>query len=108
MILGFNNIDELLRIALKTTSIDEMLFLTKNPSMVVRRALARNNNIDQVVINRLLNDPVENVSYIAYKNPNNKNFDKIFDQNKRPCVVCEKGEYGLLCQSCDLVKDHNF
>lgn len=108
MILSLKNINELLTIAIKTTSIDEMLFLVSNPSMIVRRALAKNNNLNQNIINRLLNDPVLNVSYVAYKNPNNQNFEKVFDQNMRPCVVCDKDEYGLSCHNCDLIKDHNF
>lgn len=107
MISGFKNIDELIQIALKTTSLDEMLFLTKHPSMVVRRTLAKNNNLDQNIIDNLLNDPVVNVSYIAFQNPNNKNFEKVFN-NERPCVVCKKDENGLFCKDCDLVKDHNF
>lgn len=108
MILSFKNIDELIQIALKTTSLDEMLFLTGHPSMIVRRTLAKNNNLDQDMINNLLNDPVVNVSYIAFKNPNNKNFEKVFNKNERPCVVCEKDENGSFCKDCDLVKDHNF
>ncbi|MDZ7818801.1 MAG: hypothetical protein U5K55_09340 [Aliarcobacter sp.] len=45
MYLISKNIDELITIALKTTCLDEMLFLKSYPSMIVRRALAKNNNI---------------------------------------------------------------
>jgi hypothetical protein len=76
--------------------------------MIVRRTLARNNNLDQEIINNLLKDPVRNVSYIAFKNPNNKNFEKVFTNNERPCVICEKDESGSFCKDCDLIKDHNF
>jgi hypothetical protein len=108
MILGFKNIDELIDIALKTTSFDEMLFLTKHPSMIVRRSLAKNININQDILNNLINDPVLNVSYVANKNPNNKNFRFLFDDVQRPCVICEKEEKDLVCENCDHVKDHNF
>ena len=35
MILSSKNINELIDIALKTTSLDDMLFLTKHPSMII-------------------------------------------------------------------------
>jgi phosphoribosyl-dephospho-CoA transferase len=108
MVLGFKNINELLEIALKTTSLDEMLFLTTHPSMNVRRSLAKNINLEQEIINDLLNDPVVNVSYVAFNNPNNKNFEKKFDESLRPCVVCKKDESGLFCSNCDLIQDHSF
>ena len=54
MYLNSKNIDELLEIALKTTSLDEMLFLKSYPAMIVRRALAKNHNIKQNIIDSLL------------------------------------------------------
>ncbi len=108
MILSSKDIDELITIALKTTSLDDMLFLTKHPSMIVRRSLAKNININQDILNNLVDDPVLNVSYIANKNPNNKNLKKDFDNFQRPCVICDKEEINLACEDCDHVKNHNF
>lgn len=108
MDLTSKSINELLEIALKTTSLDEMLFLKSYPSVNIRRALAKNDNIQQNIIDSLLYDPVLNVSYIASKHPNNSNFEKKFNENQRPCVLCKKSEIGLICVDCDLVKDHNF
>lgn len=45
--LHLKSLDELLKIALKTTSLDEMLFLSTHPTMNIRRSLARNNNINR-------------------------------------------------------------
>lgn len=108
MDLTSKSINELLQIALKTTSLDEMLFLKSYPSVNIRRALAKNDNIQQNIIDSLLYDPVLNVSYVASKHPNNTNFEKTFGENQRPCVLCKKSEIGLNCVDCDLIKDHNF
>ena len=91
-------IDELIDLAKSTNNLNEMLFLEKNPSMNVRRALARNRNLYDEVLNRLLYDPVENVSYIASKHPNIKE-KREFD-NPRPCVTCNKDEKNLNCKDC--------
>ena len=56
-----------------------------------------------------MNDPVQNVSYMAYINPNNKNKnEKSFTEELRPCVICEKSEIGLVCENCDKLTCHNF
>ena len=77
MNLLIKNISELLDIALKTTSFDEMLLLKNHSSMAIRRNLARNLNLNQEIIDSLLYDPVQNVSYIASINPNNKNLSSV-------------------------------
>ena len=109
MSLLLKNINELIEIALRTSSLTDISFLVKYPSMNVRRALAKNTNISQEIINQLLNDPVLNVSYMAHKNPNNKNFEKTFiEENLRPCVLCEKDEKFLSCEKCEKINDHYF
>lgn len=109
MKLHLKSLDELLKIALKTTSLDEMLFLSKHPTMSVRRSLAKNNNINQDVIDTLIYDPVQNVSYMAFINPNNKNREeRSFSEELRPCVICQKSEIDLICENCDKVSCHNF
>lgn len=106
MNLRVKTISELLDIALYTTSLSEMLFLEKHPSMNVRRALAKNKQIDENVLANLLFDPVQNVSYIAGLHPKNKNIREI-DSN-RPCVICEKDEKYIDCIDCILVQEHSF
>jgi hypothetical protein len=108
MSMNLNNINELIDIALKTKNLAEISVLSKHPSLNVRRSLAKNINLSQDTLNYLINDPVQNVSYIAFKNPNNSNFEKFFESELRPCITCEKNEKELFCQNCDLVKDHNF
>lgn len=108
MSMNLNNINELIDIALKTNSLVEISVLSKHPSLNVRRTLAKNPNLSQDTINYLINDPVQNVSYIAFKNPNNNNFEKFFESELRPCITCEENEKDLFCQNCDHIKDHNF
>lgn len=106
MNLKLKSINELLDIALNTTSINEMLFLQDHPSMNIRRALAKNMQIDEGILNNLAFDPVQNVSYAASLNPknkNNRNFEKL-----RPCVICEKEERTMNCIDCEEVKEHSF
>ena len=105
MNLLIKNITELLDIALKTTSFDEMLLLKNHSSMAIRRNLARNLNLNQEIIDSLLYDPVQNVSYVASINPNNKNFERTFD-NLRPCVLCNKNQTD--CSLCQETMSHSF
>ncbi|MDD2886439.1 MAG: hypothetical protein PHY66_01460 [Aliarcobacter sp.] len=107
MDLNLKNINELIDMALKTTNLNEMFFLKEHSCMLIRRALAKNLNITQDIISTLLFDPVQNVSYIASINPNNKDNSRIFE-DLRPCVTCEKHEKNLNCIDCPLVKDHKF
>ncbi|MBP7741746.1 MAG: hypothetical protein KA073_00055 [Aliarcobacter sp.] len=109
MLITSENTNELVEIALKTSSLKDILILCKCPSMIVRRALAKNTNISQEIINYLINDPVLNVSYTAYKNPNNKNKEKVFyEENLRPCIICEDDNKFLSCEKCERINDHHF
>lgn len=99
-------IDELIDLALSTSCIDMMFLLQKNPSMNVRRALLKNRNITTSIVENLEHDPVANVSYLASKHPKSTQNRKF--ENLRPCVLCQKDERGLYCNSCPDVRDHNF
>ena len=101
------SIQELIDLAMTTASMTEMLFLRNHPSMNVRRALATNYNITESILETLINDPVENVSYKASLHPKS-NVVKKFDENLRPCVTCEKAEKGLVCIGCPAISDHRF
>lgn len=101
------SIEQLIDLALKTTSLHDMFFLRNHPSMNVRRALASNNNISESILESLVNDPVENVSYKASLHPKVKE-RRDFDSSLRPCVLCEKSEKGLNCINCPLIAGHQF
>lgn len=107
MDLSLKNINELIDIALRTTNLSEMFFLKEHSSMLIRRSLAKNSNINQEIIDTLLFDPVQNVSYMASINPNNRDKSRVFE-NLRPCVTCEKHENNINCIDCPHVKDHHF
>ena len=100
------SIQELIELAVNTVSVTDMLFLKNHPSMNVRRALATNYNITETILETLINDPVENVSYKASIHPKS-NERKSFN-NARPCVTCEKAEKGLVCIGCPAISDHRF
>lgn len=100
-------VNELIELASRTTCFDEMKFLVKNPSMNVRRALAKNVNASLEVLEKLQIDPVQNVSYMASLNPNintSRNFEEVF----RACVYCEENEAELNCVGCEHVAQHSF
>ena len=91
-------VEDLIELALRTKDVKEMSYLQRNPSMNVRRALARNINIADEVLKKLAYDPVQNVAYMATKNP--KSRIKRDFPNARACVTCQKDESGLNCTGC--------
>lgn len=106
--MDFNHktINELVDLALSTMNLKEMFLLQNNPSMNVRRALAKNRNIPVEIVEKLENDPVENVSYLAYQHPKSRN-SKTYECI-RPCVTCTKDERGLNCINCSEIREHSF
>lgn len=69
-------------------------------SMNVRRAVARNINITTEIADKLVLDPVLNVSYMASKNPKatlKREFDK---DTLNYCVLCEEDERYMDCSKC--------
>ncbi|MFA9372977.1 MAG: hypothetical protein ACERKK_02355 [Poseidonibacter sp.] len=98
MSLNSKSINEILELALRTTSLEDMLTLLQNSSMNVRRALARNINITEEILQVLLIDPVQNVAYMANQHPKNK-VQKDFG-DVRPCVSCKVAENNLNCSQC--------
>lgn len=98
-------VDDLIELALHTQDVKEMVYLQKNPSMNVRRALARNINIAEKVLKKLAYDPVQNVAYMATKNP--KSRIKRDFPNARACVICQKDERGLNCVGCPELQEYS-
>ncbi|QDF27527.1 hypothetical protein [Halarcobacter anaerophilus] len=92
---------EQLNRAFESDNIDELRSLHESPDMNIRRAVAKNSNIDSDIANDLLYDPVLNVSYMASLNPKctiSRNFCNV---KLTKCVVCKKDERNLDCLECN-------
>lgn len=94
---------ELLHIAKTTSSLEELFELHLSPNMNIRRAVARNTNISAQLANKLVRDPVLNVSYMANLNPNTT-FKREFKSELSGCVICEKDERNIECTNCEFKK----
>lgn len=93
-------IENQLQLATNCSELDTLWQLHTSPYMNVRRAVARNNNIDSKIANKLVNDPVLNVSYMAKQN-SKCSINKEFSQNLNNCVLCDKSEIDLNCLDCE-------
>lgn len=94
------SLNEILETAKNSKDLSSLKSLLNTKSMIVRRALARNEHIDETMANTLAFDPVLNVSYMATKNPNctiKRDFSTYKLSN---CVLCEKDERELDCVNC--------
>jgi len=96
MEIGEITYEEQLAKATSSSNIEELSMLCESSYMNVRRAVARNRNIDSVIANTLVRDPVLNVSYMAAQNPN----CTITKDYICECVKCEKDERELECTDC--------
>ena len=98
---------ENIHLAMVSNDLELLDKLVDSKSMNTRRALARNKNANSTIINKLLFDPVLNVSYIASLN-SNRTQNRIFDEHLiTSCVKCEVDERKLDCINCPHVKRHN-
>jgi len=93
-------LNEKLDIAKTSENLDELKTLVDCESMLVRRAIARNKNIDEEIANLLAFDPVLNVSYMASNNPNCTQKRDFSNYSLVGCVVCDKDERELNCVEC--------
>jgi len=94
------SLNEKLDIAKTSDNLDELKTLVDCESMLVRRAIARNKNIDEEIANLLAFDPVLNVSYMASNNPNCTQKRDFSNYSLVGCVVCDKDERELNCVEC--------
>jgi hypothetical protein len=104
MSLNENTVIELIHLATTSDELDLLNKLSNSININVRRAVAKNKNIDSSIANKLLFDPVLNVSYQALFNPNvtiNRNFD---ERELTPCVKCTEDERTLNCKGCAYFK----
>jgi hypothetical protein len=106
MDLSNKNVTELINIALNTSSLNEMRLLIHNPYMNIRRSLAKNIHITEEILEILISDPVENVSYVASIHPKINN--KYEMKTESACVLCEVDERHLNCTSCLEGLKHSF
>ncbi|XOB62225.1 hypothetical protein ACMC56_00095 [Campylobacterota bacterium DY0563] len=101
MTMPENTIDHQLERAIESNDLRELWILHKSPSMNVRRAVAKNINIDSKIANNLAMDPVLNVSYIASKHPKCETKRDFCPSIISACVECMKDERGLVCTGCE-------
>ncbi|RXJ68468.1 hypothetical protein CRV08_06455 [Halarcobacter ebronensis] len=87
--------------AIESNSLEELHILHLSRYMNVRRAVARNSNINTEIANKLLMDPVMNVSYMASLHPKCTN-ERVFpEEHLTSCVMCERDERELICDNCN-------
>ena len=82
----------------------EIIELSKNECMNVRRTIAKNINTPTNIINQLSNDPVANVSVVALQHKNCTNKRDIDDETlNHKCVSCQISEISALtkCNTCN-------
>lgn len=104
MSLLIRPLEEQLLLAKTTTDKSLLWELHKSPYMNVRRAVARNSNIDSDIADNLIADPVLNVSYMA-KLSSKATRDREFKTILTDCVLCDKCEIGLDCLECEEKKN---
>ena len=106
--MSFNEktIIELIHLAATSDDLELLRILFKSEKMNVRRALARNKNIDSALANSLLYDPVLNVSYIASFNPKITQKREFDEKELTSCVKCQIDERELDCLNCIYLNKH--
>lgn len=97
---------ELIHLATISDDLNLLKSLVSSANMNVRRALAKNKNINSTIANQLLFDPVLNVSYLASLNKNTTKTRAFEEHHITPCVKCDIDERELNCLSCSYYKSH--
>ena len=100
-------LEEQLELASRTSSEDQLWELHTSPYMNVRRAVARNNNINSEIADILITDPVLNVSYMA-KISSKATTTREFNFKLTQCVLCEKDELTLDCLKCESITNNMY
>ena len=91
--------EKLIEMAYNSSEHKVLEKLITHNNMSIRRAVARNTNAPRIILDKLADDPVQNVSYMASKNPNCIN-PKVFKDNLPVCVVCNIDERKQDCEGC--------
>ncbi|QDF27524.1 hypothetical protein [Halarcobacter anaerophilus] len=100
MSINEKSVNQLLHLASVSDDIKTLRELANSEHMNVRRALAKNKNIDKSIGNKLLFDPVLNVSYMASLNPNTTIKREFEERLLTACVKCKIDERKLDCLHC--------
>lgn len=95
-------LEEQLELASTTSNANYLWELHNSPYMNVRRAVARNSSINSRIADKLIYDPVLNVSYMA-KMSKKATKTREFKMKLTQCVLCEKSELGLNCGDCETI-----
>lgn len=93
---------EQILLAQKSNNINTLKELSNSVYITVRRSVAKNLSTPSETIDKLCNDPSQNVTYIANKfSKNIKNKREIITTNQ--CVICDINEidYINLCKTCE-------
>lgn len=93
---------EKIEMAIETTEYTLLEMLLLSPNMLVRRAMLRNANVTSAMVNKLAQDVVENVSYLASKH-HKCTIVRKFTEPVNVCVKCKVDERKLPCEDCTLV-----
>lgn len=96
------NINEFRRLALIIRDSEIQKKLLNHTDMGVRRNLALNQNITKEIANKLVEETIANVAYVASKN-RNATIEKKFREEdiKHKCVICDADDVYLKCTTCD-------
>lgn len=91
---------EKLNLAFDTSDERVLDELKLTPDINVRRAVAKNRNVNVRTLNYLAMDPVLNVSFVAIQNPKCTVTRKFHETKLSKCVTCEVDERSLNCLAC--------
>jgi len=99
--MDLNNLSlsQKIELAIETTEqgLLELLFIS--PEVLVRRAVLRNKNVSTQIVNKLVYDVTENVSYVASKHIKCTS-SRQFNLPVSKCVKCKVDERHLSCEKC--------
>lgn len=96
-------LEEKMNLAYSSSDVQTLESLARDASVSVRRLTAKNHNATPAILEMLSYDPVQNVSYVACKNPKSM-VQREFGEILHPCVVCTNDERTLHCTNCKQLK----
>jgi len=98
--------DEEIRLAKSTESLDTQCELMYSCNINVRRALAKNPHLKDTVASLLIFDPCLNVSYLVSENKccsQSRDFSE--EDLMHKCIKCDIDELELDCSKCNIIEN---